>query len=135
MDNTVSMALQKPMTQPNMAFEKLPRTQEAELFTTVNSKQQRVAPGLLDELIGELRWASPDFTERNSAIAARVLDLMAAKTGGPFEDRVKTGDLTESDTASLTVSEIKKGIVASRLLGTQAKGVISPGAFTRATPE
>lgn len=120
---------------PVLAFEKLPRTQEAELFTTVNSKQQRVAPSLLDELVGELRWKSDDFSERNSAIAARVLDQMAARSGGPFEDRVKTGDLSESDTASLTVSEIKKGIIASRLLGTQAKGVISPGAFTRATPE
>jgi len=120
---------------PVLAFEKLPRTQEAELFTTVNGKQQRVAPGLLDELVGELRWESPDFMERNSAIAARALDLMAAKTGGPFEDRIKTADLSESDTASLTVSEIKKGIIASRLLGNQVKGVISPGAFTRATPK
>jgi DNA sulfur modification protein DndB len=33
------------------------------------------------------------------------------------------------------LSEIKKGIIASRLLGSQVKGVISPGAFTRATPE
>lgn len=120
---------------PVLAFEKLPRTQEAELFTTVNSKQQRVAPGLLDELAGELRWNSDDFSERSGAIAARVLDLMAAKTGGPFEDRVKTGDLSESDTVSLTVSEVKKGIIASRLLGTQVKGVITPGAFTRAEPE
>jgi DGQHR domain-containing protein len=120
---------------PVLAFEKLPRTEEAELFTTVNSKQQRVAPGLLDELAGELRWESEDFGERSSAIAARVLDLMAAKTGGPFEDRVKTGDLSESDTVSLTVSEVKKGIIASRLLGTQSKGVVAPGAFTRAEPE
>ena len=76
---------------PILAFEKLSTVSEAELFTTINSKQQKVARGLLDELAGELRLDFDDFNERMSAIASRALDMMATETGNPFEDRIQDG--------------------------------------------
>lgn len=121
---------------PVLAFERLATVKEAELFATINSKQQRVAPGLLDELAGELKMDSEDFSERNGAIAARALDMMSAETGNPFEDRIKTENQQATDITCLTISELKKGLIGSRLLGTEAKnGVITPGAFTRQSPE
>ncbi|MEL3889831.1 DGQHR domain-containing protein [Ferrovibrio sp. MS7] len=121
---------------PVLAFEKLPAIKEAELFTTINSKQQKVAPGLLDELAGELKLSSESHHERCGAIIARSLDLLSAETGNPFEDRIKSADISESEAAPLTISEIKKGILAAKLLGVESKsGIITPGPFYRNSPE
>jgi DNA sulfur modification protein DndB len=105
---------------------------EAELFATINSKQQKVAKGLLDELQGELKLNSSDFNEQTSAIVSRALDMMARETGGPFEDRIKTGELEESHTVCLTISEIKKAILSAKLLGSRPRnGTEIPGPFSR----
>ena len=80
---------------PVLAFEQLSNTGEAELFAIINSKQQKVARGLLDELAGELKLNSDDFNERINAIASRALDMMASETGNPFEERIKTADLAD----------------------------------------
>jgi DGQHR domain-containing protein len=117
---------------PILAFEKLSTSSEAELFATINSKQQKVAPRILDELAGELKLNSEDFNERIGAIASRALDMMASETGNPFEDRVKTADLADSDTICLTISAIKNAIVSSRLLGSMSRnGVEIAGPFSR----
>jgi DNA sulfur modification protein DndB len=117
---------------PILAFEKLSTISEAELFATINSKQQKVAKGLLDELAGELKLDSDNFSERASAIASRALDMMANETGGPFEDRIKTADLSDSDTVCLTISQVKNAIISAKLLGSVgANEVQVPGPFSR----
>lgn len=119
-------------TLPVLAFEKLSTVAEAELFATINSKQQKVARGLLDELAGELKLTSEDFSERMGAIASRGLDMMATETGSPFEDRMKTADLADSETICLTISEIKKAIISARLLGSISRTEVEiPGPFSR----
>ena len=119
---------------PILAFEKLSTISEAELFTTINSKQQKVAPGLLDELAGELRLDLDDFNERMSAIASRALDMLASETGNPFEDRIKTAESPDSDAVCLTISEIKKAIISAKLLGSVARTDLEiPGPFSRRT--
>jgi DGQHR domain-containing protein len=117
---------------PVLAFDQISNISEAELFKTINSKQQKVAPGLLDELSGELNLTSDDFNERCSAIAARALDMMATETGNPLEDRVKTADLADSETICLTISEIKKSIISTKLLGSVTRNDVEiPGPFSR----
>ncbi len=119
-------------TLPVLAFEKLSTVAEAELFATINSKQQKVARGLLDELAGELKLTSDDFSERMGAIASRALDMMATESGSPFEDRMKTADLADSETICLTISEIKKAIISARLLGSMSRTEVEiPGPFSR----
>ena len=121
---------------PVLAFEKLSTASEAELFATINSKQQKVARGLLDELVGELKFGSDDFNERMAAIASRALDMMATETGNPFEDRIKTADLADSETICLTISEIKKAIISTKLLGSISRNDVEvPGPFSRNTNE
>lgn len=121
---------------PILAFQKLDIGEEAQLFATINSKQQKVAPGLLDELAGELKIDSEDFDERAGAIASRVLDMMATENGNPFEDRIKTAELADSDTVCLTISEIKKAILSAKLLGTASRNdVFVAGPFSRNSTE
>ena len=121
---------------PVLAFQKMSHAAEAELFATINSKQQKVAPGLLDELAGELKIDSDNFDERAAAICARVLDMMATESGNPFEDRIKTAELADSDAVCLTISEIKKAILSAKLLGSQSRNDVAvPGPFSRNTTE
>lgn len=121
-------------TVPVLAFEKLSTENEAKLFVTINSKQQKVARSLLDELAGDLKLDSPDFDERSGATASRALNLMASETGNPFEDRFKTADLADSDTICLTISGIKKAILSAKLLGSIPRnGIEIPGPFSRKT--
>jgi DNA sulfur modification protein DndB len=117
---------------PFLAFEKLPAKAEAELFTTINSKQRKVAPSLLDELAGELRIESDDINERIHAIASRTVSFLGSEGGGPFEGRVRTADLDDSDTGFLTISSIKSAIVSARLVGEVSRtGAFTPGPFSR----
>lgn len=119
---------------PVLAFQKISHAQEAQLFATINSKQQKVSPGLLDELAGELKIDSDDFDERCGAIASRALDMMATENGNPFEDRIKTADLADSDTVCLTISEIKKAILSSKLIGSKSRNDVEiPGPLSRST--
>jgi hypothetical protein len=69
-----------------------------------------------------------------SAIASRALDMMATETGNPFEDRIKTAELGDSDIICLTISEIKKSIMSAKLLGSVARNDLEiPGPFSRRT--
>src|SRR5258707_14547888 len=55
--------------------------------------------------------------ERVGAIASRALALLDAENGGPFNDRFKTPETEESDAVCLTISELKKAVVQSGLIG------------------
>lgn len=120
-----------------VAFENIPRQEEAELFATVNGKQAKVSRTILDELEGDLKFESDDFKERCGAIAARSLMWLDAENGGPFGDRMKTPETEESDTVCLTISELKKAIVQSGLIGRPGSKdrVAQPGCLSRSKSE
>lgn len=100
-----------------IAFENISREIEADLFATINGKQAKVSKNILDELEGDLKFDSEDFKSRIGAIASRSLALLDAENGGPFNDRMKTPETEESETVCLTISELKKSIVQSGLIG------------------
>jgi DNA sulfur modification protein DndB len=100
-----------------IAFENISREMEADLFATINGKQAKVSKNILDELEGDLKFDSDDFKSRIGAIASRSLALLDAENGGPFNDRFKTPETEESDTVCLTISELKKAVVQSGLIG------------------
>jgi DGQHR domain-containing protein len=100
-----------------IAFENISREIEADLFATINGKQAKVSKNILDELEGDLKFDSEDFKSRIGAIASRCLALLDAENGGPFNDRFKTPETEESDAVCLTISELKKAVVQSGLIG------------------
>lgn len=107
----------KPNVIAVIAFENISREIEADLFATINGKQAKVSKNILDELEGDLKFDSEDFKSRIGAIASRALSFLDAESGGPFNDRMKTPETEESDTVCLTISELKKSIVQSGLIG------------------
>ncbi len=107
----------KPNVIAVVAFENISREIEADLFATINGKQAKVSKNILDELEGDLKFDSEDFKSRIGAIASRALSLLDAENGGPFNDRMKTPETEESDTVCLTISELKKSIIQSGLIG------------------
>lgn len=103
-----------------VAFEKLDKKKEAELFVTINHQQKTVPKNLLDELEGELNWESKKPSERIGAIAARLVNNMGNEIGGPLYERVVRQGLTSTERACLTVPELKAGLSKSRLIGSVA---------------
>ncbi|MET4198748.1 DGQHR domain-containing protein [Bradyrhizobium sp. LA6.12] len=121
-----------------IAFENISREIEADLFATINGKQAKVSKNILDELEGDLKFDSEDFKSRIGAIASRSLALLDAENGGPFNDRFKTPETEESDAVCLTISELKKAVVQSGLVGKPGATkdrLPQPGFATRTTSE
>ncbi len=101
-----------------LAFEKLPRVEEANLFVTINAEQKKVHRSLLDDLEGDLKWDSDKPTERIGAIAARLIKSLNADLGEPFYNRITAQGFKATDQMCLTLPEIKDGLKRSRLIGT-----------------
>lgn len=120
---------------PVVAFEKLPATEEAILFTTINKEQKQVQPRLLDELDGELKWDSDDPEESARGIAARSLDQLRHEIAGPFEDRFAPPGVPATKNQVLTLPQIKLALLKSGLLGRRSSrdGSYLPGALTGGT--
>lgn len=70
-----------------VAFETLPKAEEANLFVTINHEQKSVPKHLLDDLEGELKWGSSIPSERIGAIAARLINCLNTDVGEPFYNR------------------------------------------------
>jgi len=100
-----------------LAFEKLPRFQEANLFVTINHEQKSVPRSLLDDLEGDLKWGSDKPGERIGAIIAKLLQMLNSDLGEPFFNRITAQGIPSTDVTCLTVPEIKKGIKKAGLIG------------------
>ncbi|MEA2165647.1 MAG: sulfur modification protein DndB [Thermoanaerobaculia bacterium] len=100
-----------------VAFEELPRQDEANLFVTINHEQRSVPKTLLDDLQGELKWGSTVPGERVGAIAARLIGLLNADVGEPFYGRVTQQGIPATSRTCLTVPALKDGLRKSGLIG------------------
>ena len=109
-----------------VAFEKLPASDEAILFTTINKEQKQVIPRLLDELDGELKWDSEDPEEAVKAIAARTFDQLRHEVTGPLEDRFAPPGVPAEKGQVLTLPQLKHALVKSGLLGRRS---VQKGAY------
>lgn len=120
-----------------LAFEKLPRTEEANLFVTINHEQKSVPRSLLDDLEGDLKWGSERPTERIGAISSRLVKILNADLGEPFYNRVTAQGIRVSDQLCLTVPEIKDGIKKAGLVGRSIlkHKVYEPGPLTGSDDE
>lgn len=120
-----------------LAFEKLPRVEEADLFVTINHEQKSVPRSLLDDLEGDLKWGSDKPTERIGAIAARLIKILNADLGEPFYNRVTAQGIRATDQTCLTVPEIKDGLKKSGLVGTATmkRKFYEPGPLCEADDE
>ena len=112
-----------------VAFENLDKTEEANLFVTINHEQKSVPKTLLDDLEGKLKWGSDKPKERVGAIAARLVDLMNNDIGEPLYNRVTQQGIPATEKVCLTVPELKAGLRRSGLVGTAILGgkEYSPG--------
>lgn len=104
-----------------IAFEELQREDEANLFVTINHEQKSVPRTLLDELDADLKWGSSVPAERLASMGARIVQALTETVGGPLFRRVVAQGMKGNDIVSLTMPEIKGGIVRSQLLGALAQ--------------
>lgn len=100
-----------------IAFEKLSREDEANLFVTINHEQKSVPKTLLDDLEGDLKWGSDKPHERIGAIAARLINVLNGDVGEAFYNRVVQQGITATEKTCLTIPGMKIGIKRSGLIG------------------
>lgn len=100
-----------------VAFEQLPRQEEANLFVTINHEQKSVPKTLLDDLQGELKWGSEVPAERIGAIAARLIGFLNSDVGEPFYGRITQQGIPATSKTCLTVPALKEGLRRSGLIG------------------
>lgn len=100
-----------------VAFERLDKTEEANLFVTINHEQKTVPKTLLDDLEGELKWGSEIPTERIGAISARLIGLLNVDIGEPLYGRVTQQGIPATEKTCLTVPALKDGLRRSMTIG------------------
>lgn len=100
-----------------LAFEKLPKHEEANLFVTINHEQVSVPKNLLEDLEGELKWESDKPQERIGAISSRIISVLNNDIGEPLSGRVTSQGITGSETTCLTVPALKQALTRSGLIG------------------
>jgi DNA sulfur modification protein DndB len=100
-----------------VGFEMLPKTEEANLFVTINHEQKSVPKHLLDDLEGELKWGSTIPSERIGAIGARLINYLNADVGEPFYNRITQQGLPSTSKTCLTIPALKEAFRRSELLG------------------
>ncbi|QVN00481.1 DGQHR domain-containing protein [Pseudomonas rhodesiae] len=103
-----------------IAFEKLPKNEEANLFVTINHEQKSVPKNLLDDLEGELKWESTKPLERIGAISARLISILNSDISEPLYGKVTMQGMKSNDTTCLTVPALKQALSKSGLIGKSA---------------
>ncbi len=100
-----------------VAFEKLPKIEEAGLFVTINHEQKSVPKHLLDDLEGDLKWESKIPSERIGAIASRLIAHLNSDLDEPFYNRVTQQGIKTTHKTCLTIPALKEAIIRSGLIG------------------
>ena len=100
-----------------VAFEFLSKTEEANLFVTINHEQKSVPKHLLDDLEGELKWGSEIPSERIGSISARLINVLNTDMGEPFYNRITQQGMPPTNRTNLTIPALKDALRRSGLLG------------------
>jgi DGQHR domain-containing protein len=100
-----------------LAFEKMNKAEEANLFVTINHEQKSVPKTLLDDLEGELKWGSDVPSERVGAISARLIGILNVDIGEALYGRVTQQGITATEKTCLTIPALKNGLRRSGLVG------------------
>ncbi|HKT11602.1 MAG TPA: DGQHR domain-containing protein [Terriglobia bacterium] len=100
-----------------VAFETLPKQEEADLFVTINHEQKSVPKHLLDDLEGELKWGSDVPSERIGAISARLINYLNTDAGEAFYSRITQQGMPSTSRACLTIPALKEALRRSGVLG------------------
>lgn len=122
-------------TIPVLAYENLPAEKEMNLFIDINSKQVKVAQGLLVELYSDLHWKSSDPEEAFQALLSRIASRLNAVKASPLHDRMVVTGKKKSNYRCLTQTSIRDGLGVAKLMGTLSKGAILPGPLSTSAPD
>jgi len=118
-----------------LAFERLDSRKEAELFITINHEQKSVPKSILVSLQADLKWDSENAKERLSAITSALVKSMAADVTGALGQRFVVEGVPATESQSLTIPEVAKGLERSKLVGRFLNGMYVPGPLSWVTDD
>ena len=121
-------------TLPVLAYENLPAEDEMNLFIDINSKQVKVSTSLLSELYADLHWESEDADQAFQALLSRIAARLNSQKTSPLNERMAVTGKGKTSHRCLTLTSIRDGLKAAKLLGSLSKGTIVTGPFSTPDP-
>lgn len=122
-------------TLPILAFEKLPTTDEIDMFIDINHEQTSVPKNLLYELVMDQKWESENVDDRLVALRSKVAMLLEVEVTSPLHNRVIITGKKKSAVRCLTFTSLVDGLKTSKLLGEVSNKYIIPGPISNSNPE
>ena len=122
-------------TIPVLAYENLNAEDEMNLFVDINSKQVKVSTSLLSEIHADLHWESDDPERAFVALLSRISARLNSQKSSPLFERMVVSGKQKSSHRSLTITSIREGLRAAKLVGSLSKGSIVTGPFSTPDPK
>lgn len=116
-----------------LAFEKMKKRKEADLFITINHKQKSVPKSLLVSLLADLRLGDPDPRTALTALASAAIRTLNNDNTSPLFRRFAKPGLPAMPGQDLTISETEKGFNRAGLLGRAVHKTRLPGPMSGST--
>lgn len=113
-----------------VAFEKMVKIKEAELFITINHEQKSVPKSLLVSLLADLKLGSDDPKIAITALASAVVRSLNADKTSPFYRRFALPGIPQEEGQNLTISEVVNGLNRSNLIGRIVSKKLIAGIFS-----
>jgi DNA sulfur modification protein DndB len=111
-------------TIPVVAFEKLDRDKQVELFMQINENQKTVSKNLRNTLNADLLWDSKDLTQAIRAIKLRIAQELGDDKRSPLYERIIIGENTKTPITCITIDTISAALDRSNFFGVVNKNSI-----------
>lgn len=121
-------------TIPVLAYENLSAEDEMNLFIDINSKQVKVSTSLLSEIHAELHWEADDPERAFVALLSRIAARLNSQKSSSLYERMAVAGKQNTTYRSLTITSVREGLRAAKLVGSLSKGHILTGPFSTPNP-
>jgi DNA sulfur modification protein DndB len=109
---------------PVVAFVDLDRADQLRLFMDINENQKAVSKNLKNTLDADLKWNSENLKERADGIRKQLALDLGDDIHSPLFGRVQVGEDEKTDTRTITLEAILKGVQRSKFVGKYTKSAI-----------
>lgn len=102
---------------PVVAFDNLEADKQVEMFFQINEKQKAVPKSLRETLQADLNWDSNKLSERNKAIASKIVQVLNSDKKSPLYKRIQLAEEKPDTLLSLRIGAVRKAITEGKFLG------------------
>lgn len=121
---------------PVVAFVNLDRREQLRLFMEINENQKAVNRNLKNTLDADLKWDSGNLKERAEGLKKQLALDLGDEVQSPLFGRVQVGEDEKTETRSITLEAILKGVNRTNFVGRfSKKAIMEHGCFYAGSSE